>query len=246
MGKTTWENVSGWYDEIVSAEGHFYHKEVILPALLPYLKEKNVRIIDLGCGQGILERQIPKEIDYLGVDGSKSLISAAQKRASSKKHQFLVQDLTQPFPVEQKFTHAIFLLSLQNMADCVAALKNAKAALVKGGKLLLILNHPCFRIPRQSHWGVDEGKKMQFRRMDSYMSELEIPIQQKPSAGKKSIVTYSYHMPLSSLMKCLAKAGFAITTIEELCSTKKSVGGKSKMENRARKEFPLFMLIVAS
>ena len=245
MSKTNWENVSGWYDQIVGAEGHFYHKEVILPTLLPYLKEKNARILDLGCGQGILERQIPKEIEYLGIDGSKLLISAAEKRVSSKKHSFLVQDLTKPLKVEKKFTHAVFLLSLQNMADSVAALKNAKTALVKGGKLLLVLNHPCFRIPRQSHWGVDEGKKLQFRRMDSYLSELEIPIQQKPSEGKKSVVTYSYHKPLSSLMKCLAEADFAITSIEELCSTKKSVGGKSKMENRARKEFPLFMLIEA-
>lgn len=245
MSKTTWESVSGWYDEIVAAEGHFYHKEVILPALLPYLKEKDAKIIDLGCGQGILERQIPKEVEYLGVDGAKSLIAAAQKRTKGKNHSFFVQDLTKPLQVEKKFTHAVFLLSLQNMADSTAALKNARAALIKGGKLLLVLNHPCFRIPRQSHWGVDEGKKLQFRRLDSYMSPMEIPIQQKPSKGKKSVVTYSYHLPLSGLMHCLKEAGFAITSMEELCSTKKSTGGKSKMENRARKEFPLFLLIEA-
>ncbi|MDX8431650.1 MAG: methyltransferase domain-containing protein [Candidatus Algichlamydia australiensis] len=245
MSKTTWEGVSGWYDQIVAAEGHFYHKELILPVLLPLLKEKDAAVLDLGCGQGILERQIPKDIDYLGIDGAKSLIVAAQKRAGSKCHLFQVGDLTKPLKIEKKFTHCVFLLSIQNMADMPAAINNARKGLKKGGKLILVINHPSFRIPRQSSWSVDEKKKMQFRRIDSYMSEMEIPIQQKPSKGKKSVVTYSYHLPLSKIVDHLVGAGFVITGLQELCSPKKSTGGKSRMENRARKEFPLFMLIEA-
>ena len=37
------------------------------------------------------------------------------------------------------------------------ALASAAWALRPGGRLALLLTHPCFRIPRQSGWGWDEG-----------------------------------------------------------------------------------------
>lgn len=93
------------------------------------------------------------------------------------------------------------ILSLQNMEDPFSALKNVGSHLDGGGKLVIVMNHPCFRIPRQTHWGVDEGKKLQYRRLDMYMSDLKIPIHAKPSKGKKSEVTWSFHHPLSAYME---------------------------------------------
>jgi len=42
--------------------------------------------------------------------------------------------------------------------------------------LVIVLNHPCFRIPRQSGWGIDEKNKLQFRKVIKYMSPMEIPL----------------------------------------------------------------------
>jgi hypothetical protein len=131
------------------------------------------------------------------------------------------------------------------MENIQGALRNAQQHLKKNGKLLIILNHPCFRIPRQSHWGVDLKSKIQYRRMDLYMSEAKIPIQTNPSKSASSALTYSYHHSLSDYSKLLKAEGFCIDEIQEWCSDKQSEGGAARMENRARKEFPLFLALIA-
>ncbi|HSX13461.1 MAG TPA: SAM-dependent methyltransferase, partial [Chlamydiales bacterium] len=125
------------------------------------------------------------------------------------------------------------------------AIEQAAQHLKPNGKLLLVLNHPCFRIPRQSNWGVDEKMHLQYRRMNVYMSPQKIPIQTAPSRASESATTFSFHHPLSFYVSALSKNHCTVTCLEEWCSDKKSVGGKAKMEDKARKEFPLFLAIVA-
>ena len=77
------------------------------------------------------------------------------------------------------------------------------------------------------------------------MTPLSIPVAASPSKGAKSTATWSYHFPLSEYSRMLLDNGFVIEKIEEWISDKSSVGEAAKMENRARKEFPLFMAILA-
>lgn len=242
--KTSWENSAKWYDAAVGEKGHYYHERVIFPGLLKAMDlKKGDRLLDLGCGQGILSRQIPKGVSYVGIDLSKSLISQAEARAKNSDHHFLVKDATKPFSLKEKgFTHATMILSLQNMENPKGALKNVALHLAKGGRLFLVLNHPCFRIPRQTHWGFDDEKKVQYRRIDSYLSEQKIPIQTHPGKKDKE-ETWSFHSPLSTIFGLLGEAGFSVSGLEEWVSDKKSTGGRAGMENRARKEIPLFMLL---
>lgn len=237
---TSWKQVSKWYDEIVSRGGHTYHREVIFPELKKwYTFKKTDAILDLGCGQGVLARELPKGVYYLGIDAGKPLI---QKAKEYSKHHFIVGDVTKPLNLEKKdFSHVFIILALQNMQEGEKVLLNGAKHLRKGGKLILILNHPCFRIPRQSNWGVDEEKKLQYRRIDRYFSPMEVPIQIHPSQKEKSETTFSYHHPISTYSKWMVKNGLSITKLEEWCSHKSSTGKWAKMENRARGEFPLFL-----
>jgi len=57
--------------------------------------------------------------------------------------------------------------------------------------------------------------------------------------------TWSFHYPLSKYSHDLAKNGFVIELIDEWTSDKKSTGSKAKMEDRARREIPMFMAILA-
>jgi hypothetical protein len=43
---------------------------------------------------------------------------------------------------------------------------SAAWALQPGGRLVLLLTHPCFRIPRQSNWDWDQGSRLRYRRVD--------------------------------------------------------------------------------
>ena len=241
---THWDASEDWYNRCVGEKGHYYHEAIILDGAIRLLKIKQKdSLLDLGCGQGVFQRRLPKETKYIGIDSSKALIADAKKFS---KAEFIVADACQKLPIENTdFDAACFILSLQNMEYPDQAISSAAHHLKKGGRMLIILNHPCFRIPRQSHWGIDEQMKVQYRRMNLYMSPQKIPIQTNPGKGKESANTYSFHHPLSCYVSWLAKNGLAITAMEEWCSDKKSVGAKAKMEDRARKEFPLFVAILA-
>ncbi len=234
---TSWEESHQWYDKLVGDKGHYYHEHVVLPGLLKLLNLiPGSKLLDLACGQGVLARHMPKNSEYVGVDLSSSLIQEANKKSP---HKFLVGNVTEPLQLSSDFTHAAIILALQNIEKPELVFKNIAKHLKKEGKLVIVLNHPCFRIPRQSAWGIDEAKKLQYRRIERYLSPLKIPIQMYPGE------TWSFHHPLSDYSRWLSDQGFAILKIEEWISDKKSSGPKAKMENRCREEFPLFLAILA-
>lgn len=242
---TSWEKSAHSYTDSLKNRGGYYHEHLVIPGVLRLL---NLRprnsLLDIGCGEGILARNLPKDVDYLGLDASVSLISIAKKQSPQKD--FLVADVTKPVDTKGKrFTHAATILALQNISDTEAVLQNVSKVLQPQGKLVIVLNHPCFRIPRLSSWGIDEARKLQYRRIDRYMTSQEIPINTNPGKGQKSPITWSFHRPLSYYFDSLQKAGFIIEQVEEWCSDKVSVGDAARMENRGRSEFPLFLAIKA-
>lgn len=245
---TSWESAEPWYNECVGEKGHYYHQSVILPASLRLLgisSRTTGALLDLGCGQGVLARHLPESVEYVGVDSSASLIRNAAKQTPGKKRQFLTADATQPLSLPKTgFDWATFILCLQNMENGKAAISHSAEHLKPNGLLLLVMNHPCFRIPRQSDWGIDEKAQLQYRKMNMYMSPLKIPIQTHPGRGEKSSETYSFHHPLSDYIKWIAEAGCSVIAMEEWISDKQSEGGRARMENRARKEFPLFLALL--
>jgi len=246
MLDTSWEKSGKWYKNIVGDEGHYYHQKIILPHTLRLLKlQKGDSLLDLACGQGVLERQIPEEIDYVGVDLSTTLIDEARSKSKKVKHIFGVADVSKPLPIDKKdFSHATIILALQNIRKPFGVIKNAKDHLKIGGKLLIILNHPAFRIPKFSHWEVDQNKRIQYRRIDKYMKPIEIPISTNPGKGERSEETWSFHYPISAYSEMIFDNGMVIEKIEEWVSDKISTGGAADMENHARKEFPMFMAIL--
>jgi ubiquinone/menaquinone biosynthesis C-methylase UbiE len=243
---TSWQPVSSWYTKSLGITGDYYHRTIVIPKTLNLLHvTKDSSLLDLACGQGILERSIPQSVSYTGVDISSSFIHFAKMHKKNKESNFVLSDITKPLQIQKKdFTHTSIILALQNMQDIQAVCMNAMRHSIKGGVFVIVLNHPCFRIPRQSSWGIDEKKKTEFRRIDRYMSELSIPISANPSQ-KNSPITWSFHKPLSAFMHALLEAGFFTATIEEWTSDKKSTGTYAKMENRARNEFPMFLAIKA-
>lgn len=247
--QTSWEPVGKWYKDVVGEDGHYYHQKIILPGVLKLLEIQDSAtnsILDLACGQGVLARQLPQNVFYTGIDLSPTLIKAAKAMDKNPHHEFIIGDISKKLPIKKTdYSHAAIILALQNIESADKILVNASHHLKPNGKLTLVLNHPFFRIPRQSSWEVDEAKKIQYRRIDRYYSEMKIPIQAHPSKGEASPTTWSFHHPLSSYTRWLGEAGFYIQSIEEWCSDKQSTGKNAKMENRSREEFPLFMAILA-
>ncbi len=243
---TSWEKVSPWYKKITKDSGHYYHEHVVIPGVLKLLNLKpGDKLLDLASGTGVLGRAVPKGIEYLGIDVAPSLVAEAKRNDRNFSHKYQVADVTKPLNLNEKFTHAAIILALQNIKEPSQVLKNLSELLIVNSKLLIILNHPAFRIPRQSSWGIDDERKIQYRRIDKYMSPMEIPIRMNPS-DPQSQQTMSYHFPISEYSKMLKENGFVIDLIEEWTSDKESKGSAGKMENRSRNEIPLFMAIRAT
>ena len=243
---TSWQKVSKWYNSLVEDKGHFYHQEIIIPKSLSLLNlNSNSSVLDLGCGQGVLARAVPKNVYHHGIDIAPTLIDFAKKHDKNPLHRYLVGDITRSLLIEKKdFSHAAIILALQNVESPKSVLQNASQHLARDGKVLIVLNHPAFRIPRQSSWGVDPANKIQYRRINRYLSPLKIPIIMHPGM-KNSPLTWSFHFPLSSYSQFLQESGFVIEKIEEWTSPKKSVGRMRRTENLSRNEIPLFLALLA-
>ncbi|MBI2029645.1 class I SAM-dependent methyltransferase [Candidatus Gottesmanbacteria bacterium] len=247
ISKTSWQHVGKWYGAIVGSSGHYFHKHVIMPGLWKLLKlDSKSSILDLACGNGVLAHNIPKNIYYQGIDIAQSLINIAKKTDNSPNHYYQIGDITKPLNISKfDFTHTTIILALQNIEHIKQVFRNANNHLVDDGKFVIVINHPYFRIPKQTSWGNDEVNKIQYRRVNRYLSPLKIPITAHPGKKNDTDVTWSFHYPLSTYSQELFASGFVIQRIEEWVSDKVSVGPAAKMENTARQEFPLFMAILA-
>jgi hypothetical protein len=55
-------------------------------------------------------------------------------------------------------------------------LRSAAWLLRPRGRLAILMTHPCFRVPRQSGWRWDASRRLQYRRVDRYLTKLDVPI----------------------------------------------------------------------
>ena len=246
-----WDHVASWYDALVGDEGSDYHRNVIIPAALRLLAPRTgEKVLDLCCGQGVLIRHLlaAGAGEVMGVDASANLIELAQRRYSTEQAQgrvsFLVADAMKSLPaLKEVFDCALCVMAIQDLSDPAAACRSMSQALRTGGRAVIVMMHPCFRIPRQSSWGWDDARKMQYRRIDRYANNLDIPIATHPGRNQ-AVSTLFHHRPLSTYLNALGSVGLAVVGCEELCTHRRSQpGGRSKGENRAWQEFPLFLAL---
>ena len=242
---TSWEKSAGWYDRIIGAQGSELYQRIVIPGALEMIVPRDgERVLDLGCGQGVFSRALSAEgCDVTGVDAAPSLIKLANTYPSRNPVRYLARDAAEIRGLGP-FDAISAILSLQNMPHLAQVCRGASQELADGGRMLWVMNHPCFRIPRRTSWGWDEENDVQFRRIDAYASPARIPIVMHPGQ-QDSETTMSFHHSLTDLMKPAFAAGFTLAGLQEWCSDKVSEPGpRARAENRARNEFPLFIALL--
>lgn len=262
---TNWDPAAAWYDSLIGQRGSGYHETLVIPGALRLLGcRPGDRVLDVGCGQGAFCRVLAAEgLEVTGLDASAELIAAARRRAQEAgpavrgrrdAHvrqrpaavRYEVMDATRLSQADwPPFDGISCLLALQNMDPFEPVLAGCARLLKSGGRLVLVLTHPAFRVARQSGWGWDEERKLQYRRVDHYLSPLSVPIQMHPGAAPGE-VTWTFHRPLQDYVRALAGAGLLVSALEEWPSDRASEpGARSRAENRARREIPLFLALTA-
>lgn len=244
---TSWGKVANWYDNFLEKNDDSYQRQLILPNLIRLLKIKREEVLlDLGCGQGFFSREFKRSgAKVIGVDISPELIEIAKKHRNGliEYHVAAAHDLG--FIRAESIDKIAIILTLQNIQNINDVIKECRRVLKPKEKLFIVLNHPAFRIPKKTSWGWDNEKKVQYRKIDEYLSESGEKIQMHPGI-KPSEKTISFHRPLQFYFKILSNNGFCVSRLEEWNSHKTSEPGpKAEAENKARREIPLFLFLEA-
>lgn len=243
---TSWGAVADWYDEHLSGEDT-YHAKVVAPNFVRMVAAgKGDRVLDIGCGEGYFTRLIAQTgAQVSGTDIAPELIAKAKKQTPKIAYHVASAE-TLGFAKDNSYDVVTCVLALQNMEKLEAVMKEVARVLEPKGKFVFVLNHPAFRIPKRSAWGWDDASQTQYRRLDAYLSPSREKMDMTPGASGAHSYTFSFHRSLQDYTKALAGAGFVIARMEEWISHKKSEKGpRQEAEDRARKEFPLFLAIEA-
>ena len=244
---TSWDHVAEWYDEFLETSKDSYQKNVILPNMVHVLNlKKKDRVLDLACGRGFFSRQFAQTgAQVTGVDASRELIALARAHSPRQiMYHVLSADKLEGI-ASKSFAIITIILALQNIKNMAGVFAECRRVIASHGRIILVINHPAFRIPKQSSWGWDSAQRVQYRRVDSYLTESKIMIDMHPGAKEKK-TTLSFHRPLQTYINTLAGYDFAVTRMEEWISHRISMKGPRQVaENHSRKEIPLFLMIEA-
>ena len=245
---TSWGKVAGWYNKHLEEGEDTYQEKLIKPNLLRILAPKSgEQILDVGCGQGYFSRALASEgARVVGIDVGSELIKFAKDQAGERESYLTMSAEKMTGFLDKRFDAAICVLALQNMKNMSVAILEISRILKNGGRCVLVLNHPAFRIPNASSWYYDKKANIQYRNINKYLSEIsqQVDMTQGITDPKKKKFTMSFHHPLQVYFKAFAKAGLYVVRLEEWVSHKVSdKGPRKKAEDSARKEIPLFMCL---
>ncbi|RDY61093.1 class I SAM-dependent methyltransferase [Flagellimonas nanhaiensis] len=161
---TSWEkNASEWIKIIQnnSIPSRKYTNRAILDAV----KElKGKKIVDIGCGEGWLTREMGKMgWEATGIDAIQSLITEARKKSSDSFYVGTYEDIMADKQIEnQPFDAAIFNFCLYAKDDLPLLLGNTLKQITAKGSIVIQTLHPFFLVQNgfsyESQWLSDSWK----------------------------------------------------------------------------------------
>jgi SAM-dependent methyltransferase len=206
------------------------------PAVLAEVGDPaGLRVIDLGCGDGRFGRELIAAgcADYLGIDGSATMVELARRELTGLRARVELADL-EAFTVPPDCADLVTArLSLHYVADLVAVLRAVARALRPGGRFVMTVVHPVITShdnpsdqPRTT-WTVDDYFRPGPRTRIWFGSE----------------VTW-HHRTVEQYAAALVESGLSLTTIGECPPLAERFDGDDA-ELARRMRVPLFLLLAA-
>jgi SAM-dependent methyltransferase len=192
-----------------------FHRDAFLPGLPP----PPARVVDVGCGEGRLARDL-KALGYgvVGVDGSPTLIAAARE-ADPAGHYEVADAAAVPMPEGSADVVTAFM-SLQDVDDLDGALREVSRILAPGGHLRAAIVHPI-----SSAGDFREGSEDEvFEIRGSYLEERRYS--DTFERGGLTMTFASQHRSLERVARAILDAGLFIDHVAEVEDTADPPGSR--------------------
>jgi len=139
--RDAWEAEAGNWLAWARTPGHDSYWKFHRDAFLPRLPKLPLRVVDVGCGEGRLTRDLKRlGYDVIGVDASPTLLEAARKADPSGEYH-LADAAALPLP-SASADLVIAFMSPQDIDDLDGAVREAARVLMPGGYLRMATVHP--------------------------------------------------------------------------------------------------------
>jgi 2-polyprenyl-3-methyl-5-hydroxy-6-metoxy-1,4-benzoquinol methylase len=243
--RKAWNGAAEAWEEFVESGADYYRHDVHGPALMKACGAVTNRgILDLGCGQGFFTRQLAKAgANVVAIDLSERQIDYARTHEEREPlgiayHVINATEVSEHFP-SGSFDLVTACMSMHDMAQIPAVLRNVHAVLSDKGRLVFSISHPCTDTPFRQ-WEYDaEGNKLALKIFDYFKTG--------PSLCHWRMVRLKYHWDspywrhtLSEWSALLLKTGFWIRQIYEPRPSVEQVRKNPELEDAYR--LPAFII----
>ncbi|HUT60212.1 MAG TPA: methyltransferase domain-containing protein [Phycisphaerae bacterium] len=224
-----WEANAPAWTKLSRAGYDVYRDWMNTPAFMEMLPEvAGLRGLDIGCGEGHNTRLLAgRGAKMIGIDIAPSFIAAARQAEADEPLgiEYRVASGTDlPF-ADEAFDFATAFMSLMDMADSPAAVREAWRVLAAGGFFQFSIIHPCF-FTRHWGWLRDEAGKRYAVKVGGYFDPPQGQIEEwifgaAPPEVREGLARFRvprFFHTLSDWMNTLIDAGFAIERMNEPCA----------------------------
>lgn len=237
----TYANNADFWIKIIRERLDRYRTDLTDDAVLAAVGEcADLEVLDGGCGEGYLSRMLAEHgATVTGIDTSGSLIHAAlthheAEHLSVDYYVASLEDIPEP---EDRFDLAVCNHVLSDVTDPGAALVELGRVLKPGGRLILLMLHPCFytaHAERDSRGNIPVTTYFTERRVEQpfVVAGLESPDE-----------VHMNFRPLEYYTRSIVNAGFSIVGLSEPHPSLDVLERDPWWQGHFSK--PLFLLVVA-
>lgn len=249
MTAQAWGRLAEWYDAKQGDTGDTWHRSLIDPTFLRVVGDvRDLRVLDLGCGNGYVSRKFAREgARVVAVDASSPIVARARARESKEPLgiEYHAADASRlAFLEAASFDLVACNMALMDIEDADGAIREAARVLRKGGRFVASLSHPCFDQGPTSTWLLERffRSTKAWRKIERYREPFadDVPWEIEPGV---IVTTTGYHRPLSWYADALREAGFLIRSLEEPAPTDEFI--RTSPQGAYIAEIPLHLVIEA-